>query len=107
MSPTLVTIAILAIVIIIVALAYILYRARFRITEITAKTGPLEMKMERTPTTDTSAEPSPPAQFSKEATDGASVENATIEASPDATASAKQKAEGPGSRLKDVDIRIK
>jgi len=112
MSLPIIIALILVVLLIIAALAFALYKAQFRVKEITAKAGPLEMKMERAPATNSAQETSPAgpalaAQFSQEATDGGVIEKATIEASADAPASATQKAEGPGSRLVEVDIKIK
>jgi hypothetical protein len=88
-----------------------LYKAGFRPTKVKVNTGLVEAEMERTPTDRapkaSPAEPASSPQFSQKATGGAVINRATIEAPADAPASARQEAEGAGSRLEDVRINIK
>jgi hypothetical protein len=47
-----------------------------------------------------------PVQFNQEATGGGVIREAKIHAPADSPASASQKAEGKGSRLDDVEIKL-
>lgn len=113
MSPTLITVLVLGVLIIIAAIAFALYKAGFRPTEIKVKTGPVEAKMERTSVQPSGsdketlpAEPAAPAQFSQEATSGGVIRKSGIETPADSPAGAAQKAEGEGSRVDDSQIKL-
>jgi hypothetical protein len=110
MSPTLITVLVLGVLIIIAAIAFALYKAGFRPTEINVKTGPLEAKMERTPAQPSDketppAEPAVPVPFSQEAISGSVIRKTSIKAPADSPASASQKAEDD-SLLDDVHIKL-
>jgi hypothetical protein len=110
MSPTLIAVLILG-ALIIVVIAFALYKAGFRPTEITVKTGPVEAKMKRTLAQSgeseaaTSAKPATPIQFSQEAINSSEIRKSSIKAPADSSASASQKAEDD-SRLDDAHIKL-
>lgn len=108
MNPTVITLTVVGIIIIIAAIAWFLYKANFRAKEITMKVGPLEAKMERESKTDpkTGIEKQH-TEASQEATDGGRIKDTTIKAPAESGAKLKQKAEGEGSSITNSGIELK
>jgi hypothetical protein len=107
MNSTTITIIVVGIVVGIVVIAWLLYKAGFKVKEVTAKAGLLEAKMERaTGVTQNAEAPIPRTEATQEATDGGRIEGSTIKGPADSGASLKQKAEGDGSSISDSTIEL-
>lgn len=99
------------VIVLVIVVAYLLYKSGFRLTELKLKWGIGEASMKREPgdkhTPAAEAEKPPPAgRFSISARDGGVVENAHIKAPADAPAEVTQEAEGKGSKVKNSRIEL-
>ena len=110
MDSTFIIAFVLVVLLIIAGLAWGTHKAGFRVKKATVKTPIFEAEMERKPADEaalvTDDVKPVPAQFSQEASDGGVIREAKIHAPADSAAGASQKAEGKGSRLDDVEIKL-
>jgi cytoskeletal protein RodZ len=103
MNPAvIITLVVVLIIIIIAVVAWLLYKANFRPTEITVKTGVMEAKMERkpgdsSPTPDAPTLPPARTEATQEATGGSRMKDNTIEAPADSGARIAQIAKDDSS----------
>lgn len=113
MTPTLITIIVLVVIVVIAGLAFAIYKAGFRATEVEFTTGLLKTKMTRTPpdaenkAEETAQVPSPPTQARQTAADGGVVRKSRISAPADSGADLSQEATGEGSEIDGSTIELK
>lgn len=112
MNPTTIILIVITLLVVIGLLAWLVYKAGFRATEMTVKAGLVETKMERTPgdkpaAADDTAPPAPRTEASQEALDGGQIDESTIRAPADSGAKLQQKAKGPDSRISGGEIELR
>ena len=107
MNPTAITLIVIGVIVVVAAVAWILYRLGFKAKEITVKAGPVEAKMEReADTPDKPTLPKPRTEATQEAVQGGRIKDSNIRAPADSGAKLKQKAAGEGSSISDSDIQL-
>ncbi len=112
MNPTTFTISIIVLVVLVMGVAFLLYKSDFRLTKLKATLGFVEAEMERQASDDedesnTTEKGKETPQFVQEATDGGQIEKAEINTTDASGASATQRARGKDSKLTNVKINIK
>ena len=107
MDTIAIILVIIAVAVVVAVIAWLLYKAGFKIKEITAKAGPLEAKMERKPGANSKAASLKQSTVAtQEATAGGRIKNSTIKAPAEAGAKLKQQAKGTGSSISDSNIEL-
>jgi hypothetical protein len=94
---------------IIAGIAYGVYRAKFRVTEVEVNTGLVKTKMTRqaAEAAEPASEAAPPRTTAEQiAEEGGVVRKSRIEAPAEANAELRQKATGQGSRVDDSEIKL-
>lgn len=106
MNSATITIIVVGIVVVVV-IAWLLYKAGFKVKEVTAKAGPLEAKMERDTGVNSRTEmPTSRTEATQEAMDGGRIKDSTIKAPAESGAKLKQKAEGDESSITGSSIEL-
>ena len=112
MDPLTIVLLILVGIVIVAIIAWLIYKAGFRVGEITLKTCLLEAKMKRKPTGERRAasqarQQAPPrTEATQEASAGGQIIDTTITAPADSGAKLKQTAEGEGSKIEGSHIKV-
>ena len=102
-----VALIVVGVVAVIAVITWLLYKAGFKVKEVTAKAGPLEAKMERDIGPDSKTEtPTQRIEAIQEAFQGGRIKASTIKAPANSGASLKQKAEGEKSSITDSEIDL-
>ncbi|RLC98655.1 MAG: hypothetical protein DRI77_04535 [Chloroflexi bacterium] len=96
------------IVVIVAVVAWLLYKAGFKVTEVTTKTGPLEAKMKRNPDEKPSKAESPTSRVEvyQKAGRGGVICESGISAPGQSNARIEQHSNGKGSRIDDSPIKL-
>jgi hypothetical protein len=107
MSPIVIVALVLGVVIIAVV-AYMLFRAGFRVDKIKAKLPIMEMEASRTPTTaETSVDETEASlKIRQQASEGGVITESGITAPADSDAEIDQKAKGEKSKIDDSPIKL-
>ncbi len=111
-QTTIVVLVLVGLIIIIALIAWGIYKAGFRATKVTVKTGVLEAEMERPPSqpegVGLQAEPGPPTgpKIHQRASDGGAITQSGITAPANAAAEIDQQAKGPESKIDDSPIKL-
>lgn len=108
MSPTLITVLVLGVLIIIAAIAFALYKAGFTLDKLKVKLGMVEVEASRDKPTPDAKEAAPPARprIRVRATEGGGIKKSGITAPADSATEIDQQAKGEASRIDDSPIKI-
>jgi len=109
MDSTTVILIVVGIIVLIAIIAWLLYKAGFKVKEVTAKAGPLEAKMERPGTSNPAKAGGTPAgrtEVSQKAGDGGVIRKSGISAPAQSNARVDQQSKGEGSRIDDSPIEL-
>ncbi len=107
-SVAVVSIVVGIIVIVVAIIAWLLYKAGFKVKEIKAKAGPLEATMKRKPDEKPSKAKGPTSrvEVSQEASGGGVIRESGISAPGQSNAQIKQHSNGKRSRIDDSPIKL-
>jgi hypothetical protein len=107
-TVTSIVVGVVVAIAVVAVIAWLLYKAGFKVKEVTAKAGPLEAKMER-PTGEDAAKAGTQTsriEVSQKAGEGGVIHKSGISAPAQSNADIDQQSTGEGSRIDDSPIEL-